>query len=260
MTPPPVLLNAVVQMIKSSLIWRMNQKGVCGFACPMAASPAEGGSYRELKLTWKKSVLGFSLALAATLHSDKDVWRWRMEGRQQVQDSCCLQYPIFLSGLQQSTRGGWKTPAADDIWRGGRAPSISLPSAARAAVSRKEPRWDLLGEIALLKVHTCKCRNTLQRSCERDRAQKQHVLLHLKKPTYQHCFLNGTWGLPTGFVTVWLTPGAAYMRCVRTASVLHVIAAASSMRLVLLYMASASWHHFLTRISNPVLPPCFSLY
>ncbi|XP_047902907.2 epithelial-stromal interaction protein 1 isoform X3 [Anser cygnoides] len=62
-----------------------------------------------------------------------------MEGRQQVQDGCCLQYPIFLSGLQQSTRGGWKTPAADDIWRGAKAPSISLPSAARAAVSRKEP-------------------------------------------------------------------------------------------------------------------------
>nr|XP_047902905.1 epithelial-stromal interaction protein 1 isoform X1 [Anser cygnoides] len=62
-----------------------------------------------------------------------------MEGRQQVQDGCCLQYPIFLSGLQQSTRGVWKTPAADDIWRGAKAPSISLPSAARAAVSRKEP-------------------------------------------------------------------------------------------------------------------------
>ncbi|XP_040397389.1 epithelial-stromal interaction protein 1 isoform X2 [Cygnus olor] len=62
-----------------------------------------------------------------------------MEGRQQVQDGCCLQYPIFLSGLQQSTRGGWKTPAADDIWRGAKVPSISLPSAARAAVSRKEP-------------------------------------------------------------------------------------------------------------------------
>ncbi|XP_040397381.1 epithelial-stromal interaction protein 1 isoform X1 [Cygnus olor] len=56
-----------------------------------------------------------------------------MEGRQQVQDGCCLQYPIFLSGLQQSTRGGWKTPAADDIWRGAKVPSISLPSAARAA-------------------------------------------------------------------------------------------------------------------------------
>lgn len=45
-----------------------------------------------------------SVAVAAILVSVKarylqnHVWDWRMEGRQQVQDSYCLQYSFFLSG------------------------------------------------------------------------------------------------------------------------------------------------------------------
>lgn len=76
----------------------MPQKPGDVLACLPVQSSGRGGAYQELKLICGNSkVLSVSPALAAILVSVKarylqnHVWGWRMEGRQQVQDSYCLQ-------------------------------------------------------------------------------------------------------------------------------------------------------------------------